>query len=122
MMAVTTHHLHTPLADDGAPAAGTPDSWPWRARGLLADLRDLLVTESPTAYNGWLAARGAGMLRERDILLLRLGVIGAQVSHEPATGGVRTELRRLVVDIEHHLQRRRDLIWDEVELELGGSE
>ena len=122
MAAVTTHHLHTPLADDGAPAAGTPDSWRWRARALLADLRDLLVTDSPTAYDGWLAARGAGMLRERDMLLSRLGVIGTQVLQESATAGVRTELRRLVVDVEHHLQRRRDLVWDEVELELGGSE
>ena len=120
MTAVTTHHLHTPLADDGAPVAGTPDSWRWGA--LLADLRDLLVTDSPTPYDGWLAARGAGMLRERDMLLSRLGVIGTQVLAEPATGRVRTELRRLVVDVEHHLQRRRDLIWDEVELELGGSE
>ena len=122
MTAVSTHHLHTPLADDDAPVAGTPDSWRWRARALLADLRDLLVTDSPTAYDGWLAARGAGMLRERDMLLSRLGVIGSQVSHEPATGGVRHQLRRLVVDVEHHLQRRRDLVWDEVELELGGSE
>ena len=122
MTAVTTHHFHTPLADDGAPVAGTPDSWRWRARALLADLRDLLVTDSPTAYDGWLAARGAGMLRERDMLLSRLGVIGTQVMAEPAGHGVRTELRRLVVDVEHHLQRRRDLVWDEVELELGGSE
>jgi len=122
MTAVTTHHLHTPLAYDDAAAAGTPDSWRWRARALLADLRDLLVTDSPTAYDGWLAARQAGMLRERDLLLSRLGVIGTQVLQESATGGVRTELRRLVVDVEHHLQRRRDLVWDEVELELGGSE
>jgi hypothetical protein len=122
MTAVSTHHRHTPLADDAAPAAGTPDSWRWRARGLLAELRDLLVTDSPASLDGWLAARGAGMLRERDMLLSRLGTIGAQLMQEPATGTVRTELRRLVVDVEHHLQRRRDLAWDEVELELGGSE
>jgi hypothetical protein len=122
MSALTTHHLHVPLADAGAPAAGLPDSWRWRARELLADLRDLLVTDSPTAADGWLAARGAGMLRERDALLARLGTVGIQLLQEPAIGGIRVELNRLVVDVEHHLQRRRDLAWDEVELELGGSE
>jgi hypothetical protein len=35
---------------------------------------------------------------------------------------VRDEAGRLLVDVEHHLQRRRDLAWDEVELDLGGSE
>lgn len=122
MSALTTRHRHLPLTDTGAPAAGVPDSWRWRARELLADLRDLLVTDSPTSYDGWLAARGAGMLRERDSLLARLGAIGPQLVQESAIGEVRVELRRLVVDVEHHLQRRRDLVWDEVELELGGSE
>ena len=123
MTAVSTHHSHTPLADDGARAAGTPDSWRWRARALLAELRDRLASESLASHDdGWTAARGAGILRERDLLLARMAAIGARVSQEPATGGVRSELRRLVVDVEHHLQRRRDLVWDEVELELGGSE
>ena len=122
MSAVTAHHLHVPLADSGAPEAGSPDSWRWRARQLLADLRDVLVTDSPTASDGWLAARGAGMLRERDTLLARIGTIGIQLLQEPAIGGTRAEVNRLVVDVEHHLQRRRDLAWDEVELELGGSD
>ena len=118
MTAVTTHHHHTALAADG----GTPGSWRWRTRALLADLRDLLVTEYSASEDGWLAARGAGMLRERDVLLARVGAIWARVLQEPAAGTVRSELARLVVDVEHHLQRRRDLVWDEVELELGGSE
>lgn len=122
MSALTTHHLHVPLTDIGTPRAGLPDSWRWRARELLSDLRDLLVTDSPATVDGWLAARGAGMLRERDVLLARLGTLGIQLLQEPAVAGVRNELNRLVVDVEHHLQRRRDLAWDEVELELGGSE
>lgn len=121
-MSALTHHRHVPLSDSGAPPAGLPDSWRWRARELLADLRDLLVTDSPPAVDGWLAARGAGMLRERNTLLARIGTIGVQLLQIPAAGGVRDDLNRLVVDIEHHLQRRRDLAWDEVELELGGSE
>lgn len=122
MSALTTQHLHCPLTDTGAPTADIPDSWRWRARELLADLRDVLVTDSPTTSDGWLAARRAGIIRERDALLARLGTLGVRLLQEPAVGAIRSELNRLVVDVEHHLQRRRDLAWDEVELELGGSE
>ena len=31
-------------------------------------------------------------------------------------------LSRLLVDIAHHHQRVHDLAWDDVELEIGGSE
>ena len=121
-MTVTMHHRHMALAEDGAPVGGTPGSSRWRTRALLADLRDLLVSDYSMSEDGWLAARGAGMLRERDVLLARVGAIGAQMLQDPAAGAVRSALSRLVVDVEHHLQRRRDLVWDEVELELGGSE
>lgn len=122
MTATIMHHRHTALVEDGASADGTPENRRWRTRSLLADLRDQLVTDYSASEDGWLAARGAGMLRERDVLLLRVGAIGSQVLQEPADGAVRSALGRLVVDVEHHLQRRRDLVWDEVELELGGSE
>lgn len=74
----------------------------------LADVLDRLAAESP-AYGGWLAARSQGVDRERQALLARLTVL-------------RGDLDRLLVDVDHHLQRQRDLAWDEVELELGGSE
>ena len=35
---------------------------------------------------------------------------------------VHPEVARLVVDISHHVQRVNDLAYDEVELELGGSD
>ena len=35
---------------------------------------------------------------------------------------VATELDRLVTDLEHHTQRLHDLAYDDVELEIGGSE
>ena len=108
-------------------AAAHPDraasaSERWHARRSLSDLRDRLVNDSPISSDGWLAARGAGMIRERDALLGRLAVLGPRVLQEPAIKDVRAELSRLVVDVERHLQRRRDLVWDEVELELGGSD
>ena len=35
---------------------------------------------------------------------------------------VRQGLKRLLVDIDHHVQRQHDLAYDEVEQEIGGSE
>jgi hypothetical protein len=110
-------HLHAAVSETGAPGP-----WRWRARGILSELRDLLATESPVAVDGWLAARGAGVLRERNQLLARVAALGPQVLADPPVEDLRDRMLRLLVDVEHHLQRRRDLAWDEVELELGGSE
>lgn len=102
--------------------ARSPSAWRWQVRRTLAEVRDLISAESPADYDGWLAARGASMLRERNALLERLAELGPRVLREPTLDAVRADVRRLLVDVEHHLQRRRDLAWDEVELELGGSE
>ena len=110
-------HLHAAVAEPGEPGR-----WRWRARGLLSELRDLLTSESPVSTDGWLAARGAGMVRERNALLARVAALGPQLLADAPLDDLRDRLGRLVVDVEHHLQRRRDLAWDEVELELGGSE
>ena len=40
----------------------------------------------------------------------------------PDVERVRRELRRLVADIARHMQRLNDLVYDDVEIELGGSE
>jgi hypothetical protein len=65
--------------------------------------------------DGWLAARGGALLRERRALLARLAPAALDRAGEE-------EVRRLLLDAAHHLQRVRDLAYDEVELELGGSE
>jgi hypothetical protein len=44
------------------------------------------------------------------------------VLENPDVERVRSELRRLVSDISRHMQRRNDLMYDDVEIELGGSE
>jgi len=119
MSALTIHHRH---AGPAALARPHSEAWRWQVHRMLADLRDVLLSESPTADDGWLAARGAGVLRERTTLLARLAVLSRRALHEPALEQVRREVNRLLVDVDHHLQRRRDLVWDEVELELGGSE
>ena len=96
--------------------------WRWSVRQHLAGVRDLLVNQSTQHENAWLAARGGTVLRERDNLLARLSAVGPRVLEAEDVTSVRIELTRLVGDVNHHLQRVRDLAYDEVELELGGSE
>jgi hypothetical protein len=98
------------------------DSWRWQVRQRMAAVRDALVDEGEYSPDGWLAARSVAILRERNVLLQRLGRLGPSVLESSDVDTVRTELKRLAVDIAHHCQRLHDLAYDEVELELGGSE
>jgi hypothetical protein len=97
-------------------------NWRWGVRQRMADIRDALVAETAHGGEGWLAAREIGLLRERNTLLGRLSTLGPQVLENPDVDEVRTDLHRLLVDVSHHVQRVNDLAYDEVELELGGSE
>ena len=47
-----------------------------------------------------------------------------RVPPEPASKRVSVwrDLKRLVMDIAHHVQRVHDLVYDDVELELGGED
>lgn len=116
-MPAATQHLHARVSDALTPAG----AWRWQVRRTLVEVRELLTVDVPAARDSWLAARGAGVERERHTLLARLSRVGARVQRESPLE-VRPEVRRLLVDVDHHLQRRRDLVYDDVELELGGSE
>lgn len=102
----------------GAPAG----NWRWSVRQRMAAVRDALLAETGLGGEGWLAAREGGLLRERTSLLNRLSALGPRILESPDIEAVRAELQRLLTDIAHHLQRIHDLAYDEVELELGGSE
>jgi hypothetical protein len=97
-------------------------TWRWEVRQRMAEVRDALLAESDHGGDGWLAAREVGLVRERNVLLGRLSALGPRVLEDPDVDEVRSELHRLLVDVSHHLQRVRDLAYDAVELELGGSE
>ena len=97
-------------------------SWRWTVRQRMAAVRDLLISESAQHQDTWLAARGGLMLRERNALLGRLSALGPAVLDSPDVEVVRRDVKRLVGDVAHHLQRLHDLAYDEVEIELGGSE
>ena len=100
----------------------TLGTWRWGVRQRMAAVRDALVAETGLGGEGWLAAREIGLLRERNALLRRLSALGPQVLENPDVDQVCSELHRLLVDVSHHVQRVRDLAYDEVALELGGSE
>jgi hypothetical protein len=109
-----TRAVHSPRDNLGA--------WRWTVRRQLVPVRDRLVRERADRAEAWLSARASRTLRERDVLLVRLNELASQVLVESDVDRVAGELDRLVGDIEHHAQRVHDLAYDDVELEIGGSE
>ncbi len=97
-------------------------NWRWLVRQRMTSVRDALLAENGASEDGWLAARGGAAFRERNTLLERLGALGGDVLDAPDVERMRVDLKRLLGDITRHLQRLHDLAYDEVELELGGSE
>lgn len=97
-------------------------NWRWTVRQRMGSVRDALAGEVSDADDGWLAARGGSAFRERNALLGRVVAMGPRVLEDPDVEAVRVDLKRLVADIARHVQRLTDLAYDEVELELGGSE
>jgi hypothetical protein len=97
-------------------------NWRWVVRQRMAVVREALVGETSSPDDGWLAARGGTAFRERNTLLARLGELGPRVLQSPDVEAVRVEAKRLLVDIGRHVQRLHDIAYDDVEIELGGSE
>ena len=97
-------------------------NWRWTVRQRMGVVRDALIGLTHTPDDGWLAARGGTAFRERNALLARLSGLGRAVLESAEVEPVRQELKRLQIDISRHVQRLHDMAYDEVELELGGSE
>jgi hypothetical protein len=114
--------IEAPGRDGAAADAVSIGNWRWTVRQRMAGVRDALMGEGGDPEDGWLAARGGTAFRERNALLGRVSALGPQVLENPDVERVRAELRRLVADIRRHMQRVNDLVYDDVELELGGSE
>jgi hypothetical protein len=124
---MTTLRVTSPLDELRDLLASLPDDstvgrWRWSVRAQMAGVRDLLTQEASLPEDGALAPRHVATQRERGALLGRLAVLGPQVLEAADLDRVRVELLRLLADVRHHLQRRRDLAWDDVQLDIGGSE
>jgi hypothetical protein len=97
--------------------------WRWLVRHRMASVRDVLALgERSRDGDAWLAGREMSLHRERVVLLRRLGELGPRVLEEPDVETVRSDLHRLVADLERYRQHLNDLVYDSVSLELGGSE
>jgi hypothetical protein len=108
---------------DAPRGGGVPlGNWRWAVRQRLVIVRDRLVAETLGSQEGWLAARGGAAFRERNDLLSRLAALTPAVLEVHDAEEVRRQLKRLVADIAHHVQRVHDLVYDDVELELGGED
>jgi hypothetical protein len=108
---------------DAPRGAGVPlGNWRWSVRQRLVIVRDRLVAETLGSEDGWLVARGGAAFRERNDLLTRVSALTPAVLEVHDAEQVRLDLKRLVIDIAHHVQRVHDLVYDDVELELGGEE
>lgn len=97
-------------------------NWRWLMRQQLSVVREALSEERFAAWDGWLAARSWSMERERRELVRRATTIGTGVLDRLEPERITHEVQRLIEDIEHYRQKVRDLVYDSVNLEIGGSE
>lgn len=105
------------LADDI-----TAPEWRWNVRRGLSEVKDALAFGQGRPREAWLAARTRLSNRDRSQLQARVVALSAGVLDKLDLEGIVYETRRLLGDLEHHVQRVHDLVYDSVSLELGGSE
>lgn len=97
-------------------------TWRWLVSHRVARVHDALARENARATDAWLAPRQSMLARERDALIRKLDRVSGLVLDSPDVDAVRSELKRVVSDLQRHRQRLNDLVYDTVSLELGGSE
>jgi hypothetical protein len=103
-------------------ADSTAPEWRWNVRRGLSEVKDALSGPQARQADAWLAARAQSSNRVRHQLHARAAALAIGVLDKLDTDSIVTELRRLVSDLDHHVQRLHDLVYDSVSLELGGSE
>lgn len=94
--------------------------WSWQVRQHLGQVRHALECDRVRSFDGWLNARASHTDRVRRQLMARISAITDQ--EQPDADRLRGLAARLLTDLEHFQQRVRDLNYDAVALEIGGSE
>jgi hypothetical protein len=100
----------------------TAPEWRWNVRRGLSGVKDALSRPQARQPEAWLAARTLLSNRDRSQLRGRVLALASGVLGDFDTDAIRHEVGRLLGDLEHHVQRLHDLVYDSVSLELGGSE
>ncbi|RNL62078.1 hypothetical protein EFK50_09660 [Nocardioides marmoriginsengisoli] len=116
--------LETAIADLQGTLRASRNAASWRlmARQQLAAVREALSDERFASWDGWLAARSGASDRERQQLIGRITALGNGLLDRLDTERVATEVKRLLLDVEHYRQKVHDLVYDSVSMEIGGSE
>ena len=109
--------LRQVLADDR-----TAPEWRWSVRRQLSEVKEALSQPQAAQPEAWLTARTLLSNRDRSQLQGRVMAVSAGVLDKLDADTIVREVKRLVGDLEHHVQRVHDLVYDSVSLELGGSE
>jgi len=86
------------------------------------DALDRTLDSAPAVDDALGSAREQLLQRDRERLRRRLRAAAVLLGQLADPVAVRDEVRRLVLDVEHHLQRVNDLAYDTVAMEVGGSE
>ena len=112
----------------------TAPEWRWHVRVRLQAVQQALAPLAPPAppspaspaacadSDAWLSPRVEGADRRTVQLRARVGVVASGVLDRLDAPTIEREVRRLLRDLEHLLQRDHDLVYDSVSLDLGGSE
>jgi hypothetical protein len=100
----------------------TAPEWRWNVRRRLSEVKDALSVPPAGQSEAWLAARTQLSHRDRFQLQARVTALSAGVLDKLDAEVIVHQVRRLLADLEHHVQRVHDLVYDSVSLELGGSE
>jgi hypothetical protein len=96
--------------------------WRWLVRQRMTGVKEALSDELARGGDAAMASREIHLQKERRLLLRRLADLGPRVLEAPDIEAVRSDLHRLLADIDRHRQRLNDLVYDSVSMELGGSE
>ena len=101
-------------------ATSPQQTWRGLVRQRMASVHEALASDRTRAGEAWQAAREGHLARQRKHLVERLGRLDASEDINP--DDFSAEVRRLILDLEHHRQRLNDLVYDSVSMDLGGSE
>ena len=96
--------------------------WRWNVRRRLSEVKEALSSPLSGHQEAWLAARTRLSNRDRIQLQGRVSALATGVLDRLDAETILHEVKRLLGDLEHHVQRQHDLVYDSVSLELGGSE
>jgi len=100
----------------------TAPEWRWNVRRRLSEVKDALSGPEALQADAWLAARAQCSDRKSRQLHARATTLANGGLDKLDADTILRETRRLLCDLEHHVQRLHDLVYDSVALELGGSE